>query len=60
MASVKVEGSGCAGIMKRRVPVPFSRLGSCCGEARMTLDVLSLACGDRDVCEKSGELIRPN
>ena len=26
----------------------------------MTLDVRSLACGDRDVCEKSGELIRPN
>ena len=31
MASVKVEGSGCAGIMKRCVPVPFSRLGSCWG-----------------------------
>jgi len=26
----------------------------------MTLDVRSLACGDRDVCEKGGELIRPN
>ena len=26
----------------------------------MTLDVGSLACGDRDVCEKGGELIRPN
>ena len=26
----------------------------------MTLNVLSLACGDRDVCEKGGELIRPN
>jgi len=49
VASVKVEGSGCAGIMKRRVPVPFSRLGSCCGKARMTLDLLSLACGDRCV-----------
>jgi len=26
----------------------------------MTLDVWSLACGDRDVCEKGVELIRPN
>jgi len=26
----------------------------------MTLDVQSLACGDRDVCEKGDELIRPN
>jgi hypothetical protein len=26
----------------------------------MTLDVWSLACGDRDVCEKRAELIRPN
>jgi len=26
----------------------------------MTLNVRSLACGDRDVCEKGGELIRPN
>jgi len=26
----------------------------------MTLDVQSLACGDRDVCEKGGELIQPN
>jgi len=26
----------------------------------MTLDVRSLACGDRDVCEKGGELIRPS
>jgi len=26
----------------------------------MTLDVQSLACGDRDGCEKGGELIRPN
>jgi len=26
----------------------------------MTLDVRSLACGARDVCEKGGELIRPN
>ena len=26
----------------------------------MALDVWSLACGDRDVCEKDGELIRPN
>jgi len=26
----------------------------------MTLDVRSLACEDRDVCEKGGELIRPN
>jgi len=26
----------------------------------MTLDVRSLACGDRNVCEKGGELIRPN
>jgi len=25
----------------------------------MTLDVRSLACGARDVCEKGGELIRP-
>ena len=24
----------------------------------MTLDVRSLACGDRDVCEMGGELIR--
>ena len=26
----------------------------------MALNVRSLACGDRDVCEKGGELIRPN
>jgi len=26
----------------------------------MTLDVRSLACGDKDVCEKGDELIRPN
>jgi len=26
----------------------------------MTLDVWSLACGDRDVCEKGSELIWPN
>jgi hypothetical protein len=26
----------------------------------MTLDVRSLACRDRDVCEKGGELIRSN
>jgi len=26
----------------------------------MTLDVQSFACGDRDVCEKGGELIQPN
>jgi len=26
----------------------------------MTLDVRSLACGDRDVCEKTAELIRSN
>jgi len=30
------------------------------GGPNMTLDVWSLACGDRDVCEKGGELIRPN
>jgi len=26
----------------------------------MTLDVRSLACGDRDVCENGAELIWPN
>jgi len=51
----------CSGIMKRRVPLPSSKLGSCCGGGpKMTLDVWSLACGDRDVCEKGGELIWPN
>ena len=48
MASVKFEGSGCTGIMKRRVPLPSSQLGSCCREARMTLDVWSLAYGPED------------
>jgi len=43
VTSVKFEGSGCAGIMKRCVPLPSSRLGSCCGEAPVTLDVRSLA-----------------
>ena len=26
----------------------------------MTLDVRSLVCGDRDVCEKGGKFILPN
>ena len=30
------------------------------GGPKMTLGVRPLACGDRNVCEKEGELIRPN
>ena len=29
-------------------------------DQKMTLDVRSLACGDRDMCENGGELIRHN
>ena len=43
MASVKCEGSRCAGIMKRPVPLRSSKLGSCSWEVRVTLDVMSLA-----------------
>jgi hypothetical protein len=35
--------------------VPLLRWGLVAGRPGMTLEAQSLACGDRDVCEKGGE-----
>jgi len=58
VASVKYESSSCAGVtesMNNFLPLNWGRV---VGRTEMTLDVRSPACGDTDVCENGGELIR--